>query len=383
MTHTTQTWKIGDCKDLMRELEPSSVDLIVTDPPYGYSFMGKDWDRVVPPTEIWQEALRVLKPGAFAFIMSAPRQDVLAHNLVNLSDAGFETGFTSIYWTYANGFPKAGNIGKMVDKRAGAEREVIGKSNRHGGGINNVYGAGMGDGNIPNSTTPATLEAKALDGSYSGFQPKPAVEVIMVVMKPLSESTYVDQALTNGKGVTWLDEGRIPYQNRDDVWDKGERTGLAKDKFFTRGEQTTYLKQPNDQGRFPANLLVSDDVLNDDSGSFSRYFDMDAWWTERIKRLPVEAQKTFPFLVTPKASKSERCGSTHPTIKPVKLFSWLMTIGSRHGDTVLDPFLGSGTALTAGRLTDRTIIGFEIDGACEGTYVDRSGNHTPPLSTYL
>ena len=145
MTEINQKWKIGDCRDLMQELDPDSVDLVVTDPPYGYNFMNLDFDKVVPPTELWKECLRILKPGAFAFIMSAPRQDVLARNLVNLSDAGFETGFTSIYWTYASGMPKSLNIGKKT-------------------------------GN------------KELSGSYSGFQPKPAVEIIMVVMKPLQQT---------------------------------------------------------------------------------------------------------------------------------------------------------------------------------------------------
>lgn len=120
-------------------------DCLVTDPPYGYGFMGKDWDKAVVGVKVWKEVYRVMKPGAFGFVMSAPRQDVLARMIVNLQDAGFETGFTSIYWTYATGFPKAGNIGKMVDKRLGVER--------------------------------ASPLAKTLDGSYAGFQPKPAVEV--------------------------------------------------------------------------------------------------------------------------------------------------------------------------------------------------------------
>ena len=94
-------------------------DGLFTDPPYGYGFMGKDWDKAVVGVAVWKEVLRVMKPGAFGFVMSAPRQDVLARMIVNLQDAGFETGFTSIYWTYATGFPKAANIGKMVDKRLG------------------------------------------------------------------------------------------------------------------------------------------------------------------------------------------------------------------------------------------------------------------------
>lgn len=493
MTEMNQKWKIGDCENLMRELNPNSVDLIVTDPPYGYSFMGKDWDKVVPSAKLWKECLRVLKPGAFAFIMSAPRQDVLAHNLVNLCDAGFETGFTSIYWTYASGFPKGGNIGKLVDKRNGrqpeqyaelgeylrkmrgerrqkdiamlflsktggltgcvanwelglnvptnaqwkilkrelnlderfdelierkeAEREITGKDKTRS---NNdlIPFAKRGEYNLYN--IPATPQAKKLDGSYAGFQPKPAVEVIIVVMKPLSEKTYVDQALVNGKGITWLDDGRIPYESNDVDTRRNAKGGdnglIGSDTFKIRERHKE--DQPEHSGRFPANLLVSDDILNDgkvtsgsdavrhnnqhltdehriygkynqkdlvgfnDSGSFSRYFDLDAWWDERVKQLPKEAQKTFPFLITPKASKSEKNGCTHPTVKPVKLFSWLITIGSRKDDLILDPFLGSGTTLEAGRFTGRRVIGFEISNDWEHLYPNRCMNHQPPLSNY-
>lgn len=89
----------GDSLPTLKSMAENSVDCLVTDPPYGYSFMGKDWDKAVPSVEIWRECLRVLKPGAFAFVMSAPRQDVLSQMIVRLGMAGFDTGFTSIYWT--------------------------------------------------------------------------------------------------------------------------------------------------------------------------------------------------------------------------------------------------------------------------------------------
>jgi len=431
MIHITQEYKIGDCLELLPEMEESSVDLIVTDPPYGYSFLGRDWDKAVPSVEIWQECLRVLKSGAFAFIMSAPRQDVLAHNLVNLSDAGFNTAFSSIYHCYGSGFPKASNISKLVDKRMGAEREVVGTKSgerykyafNHGfdsGNENSTFGAK----NASALTIPATPEAKALDGSYAGAQFKPAVEVIMVVMKPLSEKTYVDQALANQKGITWMDDGRIPYEH-DCRLERGgsyggNRTGSNAESFYQTGNGEIDYSASLPQGRFPANLLVSDDALNDgkerngghfnstikmkghtlyeggfndfeqtdkvidDSGSFSRYFSLDAWWDERIKHLPKEAQKTFPFMIVPKASKSEKgADNKHPTVKPVKLFSWLMTIGSREGDLVVDPFLGSGTTLEAGRMTNRNVVGFEIGDEWEHLYPDRCMTHTPTLQSYF
>ena len=384
----------GDSLTLLKDIDTDVIDLLVTDPPYGYSFMGKDWDKAVPSVEVWKECLRVLKPGSFAFVMSAPRQDVLSQMIVRLGMAGFDTSFTSIYWTYASGFPKAANVGKLVDKRLGAEREVIETKTytrssdasfawQDGQKRSEAFKAGEHSYDI---TKPASEQAKALDGSYAGFQPKPAVEVIIVAMKPLSEKTYVDQALANGKGITWLDDARIPYQNEDVPQTFGNTTmnpnPMAWDKEL---DERTY--EANPQGRFPANLLVSDDVLNDgritksttrnptgraildtskgwnqnsmidqtergfnDSGSYSRYFDLDKW-----------AEKTLPFLIVPKASKSEKGGdNNHPTVKPLKLMSYLITMGSRPNDIVLDPFSGSGTVPIAARQLARRFIGIEL-----------------------
>lgn len=106
----------ADCLVALRDFADESVDLIVTDPPYGYSFMNKDWDKAVPHVDIWKECLRVLKCGAFAFVMSAPRSDVQAEMVLKLKEAGFEVGFTPIIWSYASGFPKALNIKKKLLK---------------------------------------------------------------------------------------------------------------------------------------------------------------------------------------------------------------------------------------------------------------------------
>lgn len=490
----------GDSAEVLKTIEDNSVDLVCCDPPYAISFMQKSWDAALPSVEIWKECLRVLKPGSFCFVMSAPRQDVLSQMIVRLGDAGFKTDFTSLYWTYASGFPKAMNIGKMVDKRKGrnveeykalgiylkvqrgdksqkeiskffpsktggltgcvanwemgmnvptksqweilrrelnlddhfdeliereeAEREIIGKANHKSGIANKTeghYTVGGTTAIAQDITVPATDQAKALDGSYGGFQPKPAVEVIIVCMKPLSEKTYVDQAMENGKGVTWLDNARIPsgetltYKgmsvnsidafNRDDSWQPEDI-----------GETTV-------TGRFPANLLVSDNILDDgtvqksgkavrknigisqsgeryggfsgdtasdikqdlgyaDSGGFSRFFSLDKW------------AEQLPFLIVPKASKSEKnkgleefevktikhlsggdykgnpnrediykngtpTKNHHPTVKPLKLMSYLVTLGSQKGDLVLDPFCGSGTTCLASKELGRNYIGIE------------------------
>ena len=301
----------------MPSIDEGSVDLCVTDPPYGYSFMGKKWDIDVPSVKIWQELLRVLKPGAFAFIMSAPRQDVLSKMITNIASAGFEISFSPIYWAYASGFPKALNMSKVVDKHLGLKRPKIQSS----GGLHtctNTHGWALvqADGTMADNN-PISDEAKALDGSYAGFQPKPAVEVIIVAMKPLSENTYVKQALTNGKGVTWLDDCRIPVKGETI---KGPASVPDFNQYgYTPGVGLTYDRIPYEQSdkRFPANLLVSDDVLDDggiskntfgvtnpgatvdyergfsDCGGFSRYFSVDLWWEEASQNLPMQIYSLF------------------------------------------------------------------------------------------
>jgi len=375
---------------VLKTIDDTSVDCLVTDPPYGYSFMGKDWDKAVPSVDIWKECARVLKPGAFAFIMSAPRQDVLSQMIIRLSEAGFQTGFTSLYWAYAQGYPKATNIAKMVDKRLGtyvAGEPLVTARFKSVGDAGHFNHAKM-----TREFTAQSEQALALDGSYSGFQPKPAVEVILVCMKPLSEKSFIDQALKNGKGVTWLDDCRIPYEVEDTP-----KPGGSRSDFF--GVEPGIIHA---QGRFPANLLVSDDVLNDgkirktgdltgqprvenknvysnagstlgtprystgDSGSFSRYFDLDKWFEKKLNELPVSVRKTFPYLLVPKASKSEKSkeldniANTHPTVKPLKLMSYLIILGSRHGDVILDPFMGSGTTCLAASQLGRRYIGIEL-----------------------
>jgi DNA modification methylase len=103
----------GDCLEKLKELEDNSIDSIVTDPPYGISFMGKKWDYDVPSVEVWKECLRVLKPGGHALVACGTRTQ---HRMaVNLEDSGFEIR-DIVAWVYGSGFPKSYNIGKNLDK---------------------------------------------------------------------------------------------------------------------------------------------------------------------------------------------------------------------------------------------------------------------------
>ena len=188
---------LGDCLEKMKDIDSNSIDLVLTDPPYGFSFMGKHWDKAIPSADIWKECLRVLKPGGFAFVMSSPRTDVQYRMGKSLEDAGFVTSFTPIYWTYSSGFPKAYNMGQSAEKKL-----TMGKARRPDrdlGSLTRNRWSGEQEGKLFSDTggkIELTLDAsKELEAAYGGFQPKPAVEVILVVMKPLVKKTYVEQAL--------------------------------------------------------------------------------------------------------------------------------------------------------------------------------------------
>lgn len=105
-----------DCLVGLRELPDNSVDAIVTDPPYGLSFMGKKWDYDVPSVEVWAECLRVLKPGGYLLAFAGTRTQ---HRMaVRIEDAGFEIR-DMIAWVYGSGFPKSLDVSKAIDKRGG------------------------------------------------------------------------------------------------------------------------------------------------------------------------------------------------------------------------------------------------------------------------
>lgn len=129
----------GDCREVMATLAADSIDSIVTDPPYGLSFMGKEWDHGVPGVEFWVEALRVAKPGAHLLAFGGTRT---YHRLAcAIEDAGWEVR-DCIAWVYGSGFPKSHDVSKAIDRDAGAERGNEYKPNFK----NSTFGKGMGGG---------------------------------------------------------------------------------------------------------------------------------------------------------------------------------------------------------------------------------------------
>lgn len=110
----------GDCRDVMAQMDPESVDAIVTDPPYGLSFMGRGWDHAVPGVEFWQAALRVLKPGGHLLAFGGTR--TFHRMAVAIEDAGFEIRDT-LCWLYGSGFPKSLDVSKAIDRMDAGRHE--------------------------------------------------------------------------------------------------------------------------------------------------------------------------------------------------------------------------------------------------------------------
>ena len=104
----------GDCLDVLKTLPDNSVDSVCTDPPYGISLMSKKWDYDVPSVEIWEEVLRVLKPGGQMLAFSSTRT---YHRLVvAIEDAGFEIR-DQLAWLNSQGMPHGLDLGKAVAKK--------------------------------------------------------------------------------------------------------------------------------------------------------------------------------------------------------------------------------------------------------------------------
>ena len=301
----------GDSAEVLKQLKDNSVDLLATDPPYGIEFMGKSWDKVLPPKNIWDECYRVLKPGSFIAVMSSPRSDVLYRMIKDLEDAGFDMSFSPIMWTYHSGFPKASDTSKMIDKRLGAEREVVGKGK--GAATSNTNSLGVYN-NEYDETEPSTDLAKKYEGSKLGFQPKPAVEHIIIGMKPHGSKSYIDNVL-NFEALPDNIKMTYPFIQVPKPAKKEKDLGMMGE-----GKKETMFANENGE--------------------------------KQLGRATLPGNEHQPKEVQPKKN-------IHPTTKPVKLMSYIITLFTREGDWVIDPFLGSGTTGLASKLINRHFVGIE------------------------
>ena len=394
----------GDCLELMKTMDDNSVDAIVTDPPYGLSFMGKKWDYDVPSQEIWEECLRVLKPGGYLLSFAGTRTQ---HRMaVRIEDAGFEIR-DMIAWVYGSGFPKSLNIGKAIDKIQGNEREEYDKIFPDGSRERKTaYNFGHNKRN--------TIHDKGTsEGEGWGTALKPAFEPVTIARKPV-EGSVAENFLKWGTGGINIDECRIKMDNSTDP---NIRLNAYNHKghgstFTVGGDNNRSLNDlpdnglHNSEGRFPANFIhdgseevleqfphtISGKVKNDkesyegesatgflrgetnqdnqygDSGSAARFF-YCAKASVKEREIGCEDlnKKSTIYMARANGTGEVQPGienfvgaprsNFHPTVKPVALMEYLVKLVSKEGATVLDPFGGSGsTALACQNLNRNYII---------------------------
>lgn len=383
----------ADNMEVLRSLEDNSIDAVVTDPPYGISFMGKKWDYDVPSIELWKEVLRVLKPGGHILVACGTRTQ---HRMVvNIEDAGFEIRDV-ISWVYGSGFPKSLNIGKAIDKIQGNERELV-KIDRFRDGYqrdeNNVFTSKFFDkAQHTNHVSRGTSE-------YEGWGTalKPACEFFTLARKPISETNIAENVLRWGTGGINIDECRIGTDGARNNGSNPDKDGYSKNDIYGKYKATE--KVIYNIGRFPANFVHdgSDEVLNcfpetSAPGGYPKgTFEKDSNCYGKFNGITREERFTFDnggpasrFFYCAKASPSERNegldglelkavaygnqataelnrGNTelkrtgqnlneiqqkqnhHPTVKPIALMEYLIRLITPKGGIVLDPFAGSGT----------------------------------------
>lgn len=370
----------GDCREVMAGMDANSVDSIVTDPPYGLSFMGKGWDKGVPGEEFWAEALRVAKPGAHLLAFGGTR---MVHRLaVAIEDAGWEIR-DRIHWVYGSGFPKSHNVSKAIDKAAGAEREVVGFSphsanrTRSDGSTPFVGVDGEGHRSI---TAPATPQARQWDGWGTAL--KPAVEPIIMARKPF-KGTVAANVLEWGTGAINVDECRVGIGDGDSLVQWGEK--YSANKNLPQGDRYkgtdvygsdigTVCGTVHNAGRFPANLIHDgSDEATAGMGDASRYFycakaskrDRDGglreWQDVACGSMQGNLVDGGRLAGNGKPISTPTRKNHHPTVKPTNLMAYLCRLITPPNGTVLDPFNGSGSTGKAAVREGFNYIGIELD----------------------
>lgn len=372
------TLHLGDCLDVLRTLPDSSIDSIVTDPPYGLTtgkkggsgvasvnlespygrarigtgngsggFMGLAWDSDVPPVAVWAECLRVLKPGGHLLAFAGTRTQ---HRMAcRIEDAGFEIR-DMLAWLYGSGFPKSRNI---------AEQDMSGQ------------------------------DAEQWQGWGTAL--KPSLEPITMARKPLI-GTVAANVLKFGTGALNIDDCRVGSEST-------ARTQRGTTKAWEGGSFSGEVSTGSDSGRWPANLVHdgSDEVVamfpetksggypaeggqrsqvstfgkptargeqkfTSNEGSAARFFYCaKASRKDRHEGLADPGPQFAHGNTLRKVENTETSGNTHPTVKPTDLMAYLLRLVTPPGGTALDPFMGSGSTGKAAMLEGFDFIGIDND----------------------
>ena len=413
---------LGDNIESLKKLPDNSIDSIVTDPPYGLSFMGKKWDYDVPSVEFWKEVYRVLKPGGHVLSFGGTR--TYHRMVVNIEDAGFEIR-DQIMWLYGSGYPKSLNIGKVVDKY-----QKTGNASWNGTGDSSNGALGYSklqkeQGYRPDDYSNRHQNTDEVENEWKGWGTalKPANEPICVARKPLSEKSVAENVLRWGTGGINIDGCRVKFDDKDtnpatnplyrhknadkykQVTDHGQKEGV--NVAFTNS-----LNPPSEEGRFPANIILDEiagELLDEqtgylksgevkphhkknktangyqgscygkfqnedttlkgygDGGGASRFF-YQAKVSKAERNMGLDGFEDKESSVNlrqqgglPKAKEEYKVKNNHPTVKPVALMSYLVRLVTPPNGIVLDPFMGSGSTGIAARLEGFKFLGMEMD----------------------
>lgn len=402
--------RVGDNLDSLKEMADNSIDSIVTDPPYGWSFMQSKWDYEIPSVETWEECLRVLKPGGHMLCACGTRTQ---HRMaVNIEDSGFEIR-DIICWAYGSGFPKSLNVGKFIDKLHGNEREDLGEAPKLGGRTGkNPYQSEDDNFNGDKDNNRITKGTSPYEGWGTAL--KPAVEFWTLARKPLSEKSVAENVLKYGTGGINIDGCRV--EATEFSTDKGTKRPQSEDyvfKSFDEASRKSGSGASSQLGRFPANLIHdgSEEVVSlfpnskstsnprinanesnnkncygdyknitsngfDDSGSAARFFycakcskkDRNEGLDDFYEKQTVGGGGGIGNYLNDVNSASGKYGSekapsknNHPTLKPTELMQYLCRLITPKGGVVLDPFMGSGSTGKACMYEGFSFIGMELD----------------------
>lgn len=385
--------------NLLQDIEPCSIDSIVTDPPYELGFMGKSWDSsgVAFQKSTWQKCFEVLKPGGYMLVFGSSRT---FHRIAcAIEDAGFEIRDT-IMWLYGSGFPKSMNIGLAVDKKNGVDSPVVGHSTNGSGAssikLNNHEHGDTGIGYMDGSGKEFDIKQAQNEWNGYGTSLKPAYEPIIVARKPC-EGSCVENVLKWGVGGINIDDCRVPFEG-------GETNSSIKRYMSTPQRGNNGWEHKNrganfngdtmrsmEIGRFPSNIILSydDETYDEVCGGFpytkstggsgiasasgglgnniyGKYnHDVIA---SHLGGLGDEGSASRYFYCA-KASRRDRneglpehLRNVHPTVKPVSLMQYLIRLVTPNGGTILDPFNGSGS-------TGKAVMWENRDHAKEYKYI--------------
>ena len=332
----------------------------LTDPPYGLSFMGHQWDHGVPSAEVWREVLRVLRPGAALLAFGGTRT---FHRLTcAIEDAGFEVR-DCLMWLYGSGFPKSLDVGKALDKAAGAVRGLVERERPDGkktGHATTGFVAGATDSSLKRSDVALTEAARQWSGYGSAL--KPAFEPIIVARKPLV-GTIAQNVQAHGCGALAIDASRVgadgatrrgsqaPYPKRSDG--KDDRSGSWA--------RTGHSVEPAPKGRWPSNVILDEEAgaaLDAQSGHLQSHGGGGTvsmgyrGGSMQYRPIPKgDSGGASRFFYCAKASKAERGkDNIHPTVKPLALTTYLarLILPPVEGSRLLVPFCGSGSEMLGG-----------------------------------